>query len=104
VALFLLCYGYLESQHRNFVFGGFERETLLFLVLMFQELFLSLFIIFWEVLTARTAPSGYTGVTKREFSAALSYDFLALHAPMYSNLRLSMAFVRRRGQRAGKNE
>ncbi|CAK9033700.1 unnamed protein product [Durusdinium trenchii] len=93
VALFLLCYGYLESQHRNFVFGGFERETLLFLVLMFQELFLSLFIIFWEVLTARTAPSGYTGVTKREFSAALSYDFLALHAPMYSNLSWFILFI-----------
>ena len=89
MALFLLCYGYLESQHRNFVFGGFEREMFLLFILVFQELFFSLFIIFWEVLTARTAPSGYSGLAKLDLSAALSYDAIVLHNPEHQNLRCS---------------
>ena len=89
VALFLLCYGYLESQQRGFIFGAYEREIILAVVLIFQELLVSLFIIFWELLTSRPAPSGYTGVVKRDFWPALSYDALALLAPEHSNLRRS---------------
>ncbi|CAK9028703.1 Oxalate--CoA ligase (Oxalyl-CoA synthetase) (Peroxisomal-coenzyme A synthetase) [Durusdinium trenchii] len=93
VALFLLCYGYLESQHRNFVFGGFEREMFLLFILVFQELFFSLFIIFWEVLTARTAPSGYSGLAKLDLSAALSYDAIVLHNPEHQNLSWFILFI-----------
>lgn len=61
----------------------------LLFILVFQELFFSLFIIFWEVLTARTAPSGYSGLAKLDLSAALSYDAIVLHNPEHQNLRCS---------------
>ena len=56
-------------------------------VLILQELFFSLFITFWEVLTARPAPSGYTGLAKQDASAALSYDSIVLHSAEHQNLR-----------------
>eukprot|EP00438_Fugacium_kawagutii_P024624 Skav216581 [mRNA] locus=scaffold22:30735:38835:+ [translate_table: standard] len=73
VTLFLVCYGYLESQHRGFLFGGFEREILLLLVTVFHQLLQSLFIIAWEMLADRSAPSGYAGVNKTNVAESLRF-------------------------------
>lgn len=71
VTLFLVCYGYMESQHRAFLFGGFEREIVLLFLTVFHQLLQSLFIVAWETLTDRRAPGGYSGLNKTDIADSL---------------------------------
>ena len=77
VALFLVCYGYMESQHRAFLFGGFKREIVLSLVFVFHKLLHSLFIVMWELLTHRIAPTGFAGVEKTGVMDSFGLTFIA---------------------------
>ncbi|CAJ1442054.1 unnamed protein product [Effrenium voratum] len=56
VTLFLLCYGYLEAQDRNFQFGGFERELVIGLLIITVNVLSSLFKTFLEFLVGRATP------------------------------------------------
>ena len=56
MTLFLLCYGYLEAQDRNFQFGGFERELVIGLLIITVNVLSSLFKTFLEFLVGRATP------------------------------------------------
>ena len=71
VTLFLVCYGYLESQHRAFLFGGFQREIVLSMVVLFDQLFASMFIVALEVFTGCSAPGGVEGVQKKDIGESV---------------------------------
>ena len=61
----------MESQHRAFLFGGFEREIVLVFLTVFHQLLQSLFIVAWETLTDRHAPGGYSGLNKTNIADSL---------------------------------
>jgi len=71
VTLFLVCYGYLESQHRAFLFGGFQREIVLSMLVLFQQLNQSMFIVALEMFTGCSAPGGGEGVQKSDVGESL---------------------------------
>ena len=66
-----MCYGYLESQHRAFLFGGFQREIVLSMLVLFQQLNQSMFIVALEMFTGCSAPGGGEGVQKSDVGESL---------------------------------